>query len=338
MANLFQIEKIISFLFVLISGVLLSGCAAKQVHTNLADNPTGKIYFETASPYDYIDIYDGLENDKKSVIHGDLVFPNDSSEKVPAIVFFHGSGGIQAKHSQWLTKLHQMGVATFQVDSFDGRGISSIIGEQERLPHPSMLVDAYMALKILSTHPRIDKNRIGVMGGSKGGVVAVYTAYEPVRKAVVGDELKFSLHLGIYPFCHRLQKQSMTGAPILILTGEKDDWTPAILCEKLVDALKLQDYPIDIKIYPDAHHGFDREGGLRYVENAYNFENCDFLLLEEGVIIETNSNQKMDTIESRKKVLSKCAKRGTHTEGSPAATAAAINDMEEFVSVVFRLK
>ncbi|MGH8671471.1 MAG: dienelactone hydrolase family protein, partial [Burkholderiales bacterium] len=65
-------------------------------------------------------------------------------------------------------------------------------------------------------------------------------------------------------------------APLLILTGEKDDWTPAPYCRRLVDEAKRADAstPLEIDVYPNALHSFD--GGLDYYPfpNATNINNC----------------------------------------------------------------
>ena len=55
-------------------------------------------------------------------------------------------------------------------------------------------------------------------------------------------------------------------APALILIGEKDDWTPADNCRRLVE--RKDDYgmsrekgdgpPIWLIVYPGAYHSFDR--------------------------------------------------------------------------------
>ena len=42
------------------------------------------------------------------------------------------------------------------------------------------LTDCYEALKLLSKHPKIEKNNIFIAGWSFGGSTAVYAAWEPL--------------------------------------------------------------------------------------------------------------------------------------------------------------
>lgn len=53
-------------------------------------------------------------------------------------------------------------------------------------------------------------------------------------------------------------------APVLILIGEKDDWTPADPCRKLAQVAGQAGYPVAIKVYPGAHHSFDSYAPVRY--------------------------------------------------------------------------
>ena len=43
---------------------------------------------------------------------------------------------------------------------------------------------------------------------------------------------------------------------LLILVGERDDWTPAKPCEELNARAQAAGYPISIKVYPGAPHGW----------------------------------------------------------------------------------
>jgi dienelactone hydrolase len=59
-------------------------------------------------------------------------------------------------------------------------------------------------------------------------------------------------------------------APVLILIGELDDWTPAAACRKLTEAAQAAGHPVAIKVYPDAHHSFDSPNPVRYVAARIN--------------------------------------------------------------------
>jgi len=53
--------------------------------------------------------------------------------------------------------------------------------------------------------------------------------------------------------------------PTLVLIGELDDWSPAAACKAMMKR-RNRDSPIQLIVYPDAHHVFDapRQQGQRY--------------------------------------------------------------------------
>jgi len=54
----------------------------------------------------------------------------------------------------------------------------------------------------LATDPRIDPTRIGHIGFSRGGAIALHSAVEPMRQAVIaGAEPKYATHVAVYPPC-----------------------------------------------------------------------------------------------------------------------------------------
>ena len=115
------------------------------------------------------------------------------------MVFVHGSGGPSKKHKKWFREFNKMGIATFQLNCFKPRAVSSTVGKQFTVSSGSMTADAFNALKILRKHPRIDANPIGIMGGSKGGSVAMMAAWKPVVEKF--DGLQFACHVVLYPSC-----------------------------------------------------------------------------------------------------------------------------------------
>ncbi|MGC8068850.1 dienelactone hydrolase family protein, partial [Salmonella enterica] len=49
-------------------------------------------------------------------------------------------------------------------------------------------------------------------------------------------------------------------APLLILMGENDDWTPPQACEAIEEKMKGSDTEIALRLYPDTYHDFDAPG------------------------------------------------------------------------------
>jgi dienelactone hydrolase len=68
------------------------------------------------------------------------------------------------------------GIAAFILDSFTGRGITSTNSDQDQLSRLVGVLDAYRALDLLGSHPRIDPARVLIMGFSRGGGAAHWSA------------------------------------------------------------------------------------------------------------------------------------------------------------------
>ena len=52
-----------------------------------------------------------------------------------------------------------LGIATFELHSFDSRGVESTVGEQTKVTTAMMILDSYKALDKLSEHPNIDSKQ-----------------------------------------------------------------------------------------------------------------------------------------------------------------------------------
>jgi dienelactone hydrolase len=316
--------------------LMLSGCndAKNKSSRSLSSGETGKIYFESSNPYSYNHIVDGTHNDEKATVYGVLKIPETKGPKVGAIVFVHGSGGWRKKHERWLKLFNDMGMATFRLDGFKPRKVSSTVGSQIDVTSAMLTADAYNALNLLSTHPRIDKERIGIMGCSKGGAVAMVSAWEPVRKAMTKHDLKFALHIAMYPFCYGFERIQMTGAPILTLIGEKDDWTPAEPCIDCTEALKGAGYDANIIVYPNTYHSFDSNTDITYLYSALCMNKCRAIIQSNGLAIEMVSGLPMDNPTQLKKVWETCAERGVHFGRNDFAREESVKDVKRFVTMV----
>ncbi|UCF84444.1 MAG: dienelactone hydrolase family protein [Desulfobacteraceae bacterium] len=324
--------------------LVFSGCvesqksAKKELAIVTATAKEGKIKFKSNNCYDYSNILDGPEDDPQVEVFGYLKIPKNADEKVPAIVFVHGAGGPSKKHKQWLNRLNKMGIATFRLNCFKPRGVISTVGNLTRVTSSMMVVDSYNALKLLSEHQKIDRNRIGIMGGSKGGRTALMAAWEPIREAMMDNELKFALHVCIYPGCVDFEEPEMTGAPILILAGEKDNWTPVQPCFDMSEKLMEAGYDVKVIAYPGAYHSFDADYEVKEIDFAWSYEKCRFCIMKNGETFETTSGLSMSDPKTKTEAFKKCAKRGPKAGQNSKACKQALNDMSVFVTSIFGLE
>jgi dienelactone hydrolase len=109
------------------------------------------------------------------------------------------------------------------------------------------------------------------MGGSHGGSSVLATLVTPPPSGLGG----FAAGVALYPACAIVGLRNTSGiyqpvAPVLILIGEKDDWTPAAPCSELAATARSAGHPVAIKIYPGAHHSFDSSAPVRYVSTRIN--------------------------------------------------------------------
>ena len=108
-------------------------------------------------------------------------------------------GGVSIREDRWADELRRVGVATFVLDTFTGRGITFTAEDQAQLSSLAMIGDAYRALELMATHPRIDPARITVMGFSKGAVPALYSALIRFQRLYGPPGIRFAQHIAFYP-------------------------------------------------------------------------------------------------------------------------------------------
>jgi dienelactone hydrolase len=258
-------------LFVIVATFVTSTCGsatAKELQNRVVEIPS-------LTPRSPSALLDGRT--RETTISGVLQFPQQAqSGTVPAMIIAHGSGGIlQGREHDWAAWLNAMGIATLVVDSFGPRGIASTGSDQSRLSLAASVADALSALRVLAAHQRIDRHRIGIMGFSKGGQVALYAALEPFRRAVIADELRFATHVAFYASCSVPYKAARIGpAPILMLLGADDDYTPSGHCLRYAEWLREKGGDVRVLTYDGAGHGFDVLEPPRYLAAAQSARDC----------------------------------------------------------------
>jgi dienelactone hydrolase len=212
----------------------------------------------------------------------------EGSGPFPAVVIMHDCSGLGPRSSgapgRWAKELVGRGYVVILPDSFATRGhpdgvCTDASRSRDDVSPARRVRDAYAALAYLRTLPYVDGTRVGLMGGSHGGSTTLTSMIAAESDAdLLARERRagFTAAVALYPGCVASRRTwSSTGAyrpvaPLLILIGEKDDWTPAEPCRRLAEAAQQAGYPVTIKIYPGAYHSFDSYAPVRYVAARIN--------------------------------------------------------------------
>ena len=119
------------------------------------------ITFNSANPFSFEEIIMDLDGQQDQEVFGKLTLPKNynSDEKYPLIIGVAGSLNWGPHHLEYLKMYHEMGFATFQLQSFDSRDVQSTVGSQVEVTTAMVILDSYRALEALSAHPNLDTDR-----------------------------------------------------------------------------------------------------------------------------------------------------------------------------------
>ncbi len=268
------------------------------------------------------------------VVAGDLRLPTPGTDRLPAVVLLHGSGGVSGYVDDWAQQLNAMGVATFVIDSFTGRGIVSTTDDQGQLGRLAMIVDAYRALELLARHPRIDPARIALMGFSRGAQDALYASLKRFQRMHgPGNGLEFAAYIAFYPDCSTTYREddAVAARPIRVFHGSADDYNPVAPCRAYVERLRRAGHDVELVEYAGAHHAFDwpvLEPPLKLAK-AQTTRRCRLEEASGGHIINSDTKRPFDYSDP-------CVEYGPTVAYHAQAYAQAQQAVKEFLAGVFK--
>ena len=154
----------------------------------------------------------------------------------PAIAMLHGCTGlrtpsraIRAKPRFWAEHFRDRGYVALLVDSFTPRGIDEVCTGRHLLsPVRDRADDARGALRYLQGRPEVRPDRVGLLGWSNGAAATLSVLLDAGTAA-----RDFRAAVAFYPNCTRNYPGGpdfRPYAPLFLLVGALDDWTPAAPC------------------------------------------------------------------------------------------------------------
>ncbi len=230
----------------------------------------------------------------------------------PAIIALHGCSGLynnrgrfDHRYTFYAERWNAAGWHVAAPDSFGSRGQGSICAQtaQERsikVTHRSD--DVLRTAAWLTARDDVDPQRIAVVGWSHGAM----TALEVVNRSLWPSQPPAAI-VTYYPGCGGWKRRAIVqpAAPVLMLLGEADDWTPAAPCKDLAERFQST-HPgvVSFHAYADGHHGFDSRARVRF----------------------------------RPDIPAGAGKRGVHVGGNPAAREASLAQLDQFLARYLQAK
>ena len=231
--------------------VLMLWYVARALTADASAAPLERVEFESATQR----LLSGtlIEGER---IEGYLARPDDAGP-FPAVVVLHGCAGMHDTTRQRLAEeLVGRGYVLLLVDSYATRRIVDACTSTAFATFLKRRPDAYGALLFLGKQAFVDPQRVAVVGFSAGARVSLSVA-EPnsFELFVPPSKLRFRAAAAFYPPC-KDPWTARPGIPTLIFIGALDDWTPAADCSDKVASWGNDGPPIELVVYPGAHHGF----------------------------------------------------------------------------------
>ena len=259
-------------------------------------------------------------------------FKPAAKTRAPAMVLVHGFDGVsEAREGFWARELAALGVATIVVESFTARRAPTSVGNQSAVSTAQGVRDAYAALGYLAGQPEVDPKRIGIMGMSRGGSVAL----RAVDRRKQDGGLNFAAALALYPGCVAQYRNPQPSAPVLVLIGERDDYTMVKACADYLARMRAAGGTAELRTYPGARHGFDgdtRNEREFFFPQAQNMSDCLLYIEDDGATTYAKTGQRLETPAMAQEVMKRdCIKTGATIAADARVKRQALEDVKAFL-------
>jgi len=339
--------------FLMASLALCLGCAVALAQnavplSDFKSGPGNGLYsYASSTPATVMDLIRTNSQRPAALAQGELLLPANTpaDAKLPAVVLVHGSGGLYPElFSYWGKLLNGQGIAVMVIDVFGPRGVKSTGEDQSQVPFAADTADAFAALGMLASHPRIDAKRIAVMGFSRGGITAVRSGVLPIIQGAAPAGLRFAAHVALYsggcagPLAVAARPGVFSPEPMMFVHGDADDYAAMSDCRIYAQRIAAAGTPTEFVVLPGAGHKFDLDSS-KHVNLPANSKTKEGCPLEFDVLDGKTRDRRNGAVLSAGQVKEihrdLCAAKGASVQGNPQARELAGQAVLGFLGRVF---
>jgi dienelactone hydrolase len=228
------------------------------------------IEIPSASPVNYHQVISKPAAMARVTIDGKLFLPHrPAAEKLPLVMIVPGSLGVAPSHVAHAEALTRAGFATFVLDSFGARGVTSTVANQTQFSFAASAYDVLAAWRVLAGLPEIDASRIGAQGHSRGGSAVLTAATRRFADGVIGPGAGLKAVLAAYPWSgHQFCDPGVGATAVRVLMGDADEWCSPMQVQGYCQAIRLSGGDVAMRLIAGAHHSFDRGTDITDVTEA----------------------------------------------------------------------
>ena len=241
----------------------------------------------SASPVNYYQAISESDEMPMTTVDGKLFLPVDGNPPYSLVIVAPGSLGVAPSHIQHAETICGLGVATFILDSFGARQVTSTVADQTQFSFAASAYDVLAALQTLATRTEINEKRIGAQGHSRGGSAVITAATRRFADAVIGSESGLIGVLAAYPWSgQQFLNPGVGNTEVRVLMGDADEWCSVAQVQGHCQAIRLTDGAATIRIFEGAQHSFDRDTPIVEIAEAAVARNAPIVYIrDDGAMI-----------------------------------------------------
>lgn len=206
----------------------------------------------------------------------DIRIPEGATAPVPAILMFHGCGGLRQVQEDYARSALEAGYGVLIIGSNAARGIDRFAAMSQvctglRLWGRERAADVFAGLVLAREDDRIDASRLGLIGWSHGGWTVLEALDDAGRHAMpealdIGtgeapDLAGVQTAMALYPYCgfpmHSDGREYARDIPLHAILAADDMIAPPGDCERLFERSEAAGHPVDFQVWPGQTHAFD---------------------------------------------------------------------------------